>query len=247
MTVELTEKVISRDVNRGGKFLRTLGTRPRIRSLISPRGYTEQEHRRLWGLLLVLMGYEPSEPTVEESNENLESLRFIDNADGPLLRALQAVLEDRYPDQYGYITAQSSAKEGIESVGVVQKIVDGYAAVRDGTDPERASTRDEDKKVADLLAVRLVLSPEIETDLRDHLAKAQAIAPKVPVEEPADAQKRYQEAAREFHISLKEWREIARQTITRRDYQISLGLASRRKAKRKDSNAPDDDLDRPMD
>jgi hypothetical protein len=245
---EISEKIIALDVKRGSKFMRALGTRPELRAALAPRSYTEEEHQRMWGLLLILMGYSPKPAAPQGPNENLASLTYIDNSDGPLLRAIKAVLEDRYPDSYGYIVGSLTAATGTAAVAVVQQIVDRYAAVRDGTDPARQAKREEDKKAAEALASRAVLDAAIEADFRRHLERAQAIAPKIGEAPATEAQKKYQEAAREFHISLKEWREIARQTITRRDYLISLGLAERRRTK---GGAPDvdddDDDDRPMD
>jgi hypothetical protein len=244
---EITEKIIARDVRRGGKFLRAVGTRPEIRAALTPRGYTEEEHQRLWSLLLILMGYKPAPAAAQVSNENLESLTLLDNADGPLLRAIDAVIEARYPDQHQYIRGGLVASEGPESVAVVQHVVDRYAAMRDGTDPARASKRDADKKAAEALASRSVLSPAIEATYRAHLAKAKAIAPEVTATPTTEAQKKYQEAAREFHISIKEWRELARQTITRRDYLISLGLAERRVGKAGAETESEEDDDGSMD
>jgi hypothetical protein len=92
-----------------------------------------------------------------------------------------------------------------------------------------------------------VLSPAIEATYRAHLAKAKAIAPEVTATPTTEAQKKYQEAAREFHISIKEWRELARQTITRRDYLISLGLAERRVGKAGAETESEEDDDGSMD
>jgi hypothetical protein len=50
----------------------------------------------------------------------------------------------------------------------------------------------------------------------------------------AEAEQReaeHQATARAFSVWLTEWREIARAVVTRRDWLIRLGLASRRKAK----------------
>jgi hypothetical protein len=204
MKVNIDEKVISRDVERGGKFLRTLGVKPRIRAALSRRGYDDAEHQRLWNLLLILMGYKPSAAPAQVAVENLSSLTFLDNSDEPLLDALRVVLEIRYPDQYAYITSGLTAQKGPGSVVVIQHIVDRYAALRDGSDPSRAGTRELDKKVADLLASRAVLSPAIEVDFRAQLAKATAIAPEVPSEPSTDAQRKYDEAAVEFHVSIHE-------------------------------------------
>jgi hypothetical protein len=229
MEAVLDEKTIARDVTRGGKFLRALGTRPRIRAMLTPRGYTEKEHQRLWALILVLMGYKPSPIQPSATNANLESLTYIDNNDGRLLNLLRHVLAARYADQHDYIAGGLVAQTGAASVAVVERVVDRYAALRDGTDPERGSTRALDRQVADLLATRGVLSPAIEAMYREHLANAKAIAPTLPEAPLLEGEKEYREAAMDFHISVNEWREIARDTITRRDYQIALGLAGRRK------------------
>ena len=56
-----------------------------------------------------------------------------------------------------------------------------------------------------------------------------------PEPPPEEEDPEFQAKAKEFKAWLEDWRRTLRNTIGRRDYQIQLGLASRR------VSAPDDD------
>ena len=74
------------------------------------------------------------------------ALTEIDRFDEPAFRRSTAALHRLHPEQYVYIFGDGlSAKTGPESLGSVQTFLDRYAALRDGTDPARANSRDADK------------------------------------------------------------------------------------------------------
>lgn len=142
----------------------------------------------------------------------------------------RAALERLYPDQARYLFNGLNAQTGAGSVGSVHTFLDRVAALRDGTDPERADSRNEDKAAVQLLIDRRILTPDIEAHLRNLIQTARALAPE-PVEPDLTAETAYQTATEQLHAWLTDWRETARAVVTRRDYLISLGLAERRAPK----------------
>jgi hypothetical protein len=111
----------------------------------------------------------------------------------------------------------------------LRTFLDRCAALRDGTDPARASTREEDKAAIALLAARRIVDKDEEQRLRKLIADATSLADLPVMAEPDPAVR--QQTAKKLDAWLRDWRESARVLITRRDYQIRLGLAERRAAK----------------
>lgn len=87
------------------------------------------------------------------------------------------------------------------------------------------------------LLARRGIGPEKRKELRELIARAkqgEAAAPVDPVREQTQAEKArsHADALLELRHWYKEWSEIARAVISRRDYLIQLGLA-RRKVRKK--------------
>ena len=122
-----------------------------------------------------------------------------------------------------------SAKSGAESIAAVRTFIDRVAALRDGTDAERANTRSDDKAAADLLAARRIVDAAEEQRLRGLIAEATKLADAPTVKEPDPSVR--QQTATKLDAWLRDWRETARVLIKRRDHQIRLGLAERRSPK----------------
>ena len=59
MSQTMDHQTLDRLIERGTKFLRGLSTSPEIYYLLAGAGYTAEEHRRGWELLLPLLGYDP--------------------------------------------------------------------------------------------------------------------------------------------------------------------------------------------
>jgi hypothetical protein len=224
----LDEKQIERVITRATKFLGTLSNVPGIRVLLDLGGYEEKEHAHGWELLLELLGYRTGNPAAAlmSSTQQAEAVAALDQWDGPSFDRARAALEHRFPAQAEYVFEDLAAKNGAESIGAVRTFLDRVAALRSGSDPARASTRAEDAKAAALLATRKILSESEEKRLRGLIAQATELAP-VPQPAPINPERR-QLVAQELAAWLRDWRETARVLVTRRDYQIRLGLAERR-------------------
>jgi hypothetical protein len=200
------------------------------------KGYTAAVHEQGWDLLLPLMGYKPKKSVVVVADEaqlaQQAAVAELDQADGPLFLTTEATLEDRFPDQYQYIFEDLSAATGVAAVGTMTTYVDRVVALRDGEDPTREATREQDQAAVALLAERDIFTPDKEKHFRTLLALATGFVPPAVIEETL-TEAEFWETARQFHIWLREWRKMADAVITRKDYQITLGLAKRKTRKKK--------------
>jgi len=226
---DLTSAQIDLLTERGTKFLGGASQVPPIRVLLARGGYDEAEHARGWELLLSVLGYR-STPVQVASDQLRQSqaIAELDAYDGPNFDRTRAALDHRFPAQSAYVFEGLTAKTGAESIGSVRTFIDRVAALRDGTDPARSATRDADAAAAALLAARRIIDANEEQRLRGLIAEATRLADAPAAIEPDPSLR--QKLARELEAWLRDWRETARVLITRRDYQIRLGLVERRRA-----------------
>lgn len=236
--------MIDRMLQRGQKLLHALSRKPEIRRIAAAAGYTDAEHKLGWALWLYLVGYQQAQPTqpIAPNPEYDAAVAKLDQWDGPHFERTRAALERLHPDQNLYIFNNLRAGTGPEAVGAVNAYVTRVVALRDGTDPERQATRAADKAAVDTLAARNIFNPEVEASLRALLATATkgAGTSPAPVAPPDEEDPEYQAKAAELDGWLTDWRRTLRSTITRRDYLIQLGLASRRSAKGAEEDDDDD-------
>jgi hypothetical protein len=233
---ELTQPQIELIAERGTKFLSGASQVPSIRMALSQGGYTEEEHKQGWELLLGLLGYKTNLQGSPVALRQREATAELDQWDGENFERARAALDHRFPDQSAYVFDNLSAKSGAESIAAVRTFIDRVAALRDGTDAERANTRSDDKAAAELLAARRIVDAAEEQRLRGLIAEATKLADAPTVKEPDPSVR--QQTATKLDAWLRDWRETARVLIKRRDHQIRLGLAERRSAKA-ESEAPE--------
>lgn len=226
-----TQAQIEGLTDKGTKFLSAASQVPGIRGGLDLGGYTAAEHNLGWELVLELVGYKLSPATdngVKQVRQR-EAVAQLDQWDGPNFERARASLDRGFPEQSAYVFDNLSAKSGPDSIGAVRTFLDRRAALRDGTDPARANTREQDKAAVELLASRRIVDDAEEQRLRKLIADATSLAD-MPVMAEPDPEKR-QQTARKLDAWLRDWRESARVLIRRRDYQIRLGLAERRTSK----------------
>lgn len=226
---ELSQAQIELIAERGTKFLSGASQVPSIRLGLSQGGYSEEEHRQGWELLLELLGYKTNVQGSPVALRQREATAELDQWDGENFERARAALDHRFPDQSAYVFDNLSAKSGAESIAAVRTFVDRVASLRDGTDAARADKRSADKAAAELLAARRIVDAEEEKRLRGLIAEATRLADAPTVKEPDPSVR--QQTAVKLDAWLRDWRETARVLIKRRDYQIRLGLAERRSPK----------------
>lgn len=79
-----------------------------------------------------------------------------------------------------------------------------------------------------LLEQRNVTSPEIEARVRELIDKAMQLEVVAVDADDVERDRKVQQAAAQLKAWMRDWRTTAAVVITRRDYLISLGMASRR-------------------
>ena len=182
---------------------------------------------------LILSGYKPPTtapaPVSPANSAYDDAVAKLDLWDGPAFERARAAFERLYPDQAAYVFHNLRAGKGVESVGAVNTYLQRVVALRDGTDPNRSATRAADKAAADTLVTRNILTADVETYLRGLLEVATKSQPPQAAPVPVDSDDpEYQAKAAAFDAWLTDWRRTLRNTVTRRDYLIQLGLVSRR-------------------
>lgn len=229
MTEELfAQAQIELLTERGMKFLAAASQVAVIRAALERGGYTNQDHRDGWDLLLTLAGH-ASTFRGEESDtlRQRAAAGELDAWDGPNFDRAHAALDRSYPEQSSYLFDNLSAKQGIDAIASVRAFVDRYAALRDGTDSARKAQRKQDAAAARLLASRHIIDEEEEKRLRTLIEQATTLAD-APISQDPGAR---QQVAKKLDDWLADWRMTARTLITRRDHLIRLGLAERRSPK----------------
>jgi hypothetical protein len=217
----------------GGRFLRAASVKSEIMELLIGLGYSDAEHKLGWELYLKMLGYRgaAAKPGVApvKTTDQLQALEQIDRFDEPAFRRATAALSRLHPEQYGYVFGDGlSPKNGPESLGSVISFLDRYAALRDGTDPNRAGAREVDHAAAATLEARGIVNPEMEQHLRGLVEIVKQSAPQRPVVIMSASEESLQAAAKAFAAWLHDWRTTASVGIVRRDYRIMLGISRRR-------------------
>ncbi len=224
----VSRRTAQRDLVRGTKFLSTLSRVPEIRAILEEgAGYTEADHDEGWNVLLTAMGYNrKSAPTNAASPfPQQAALVELDEWDGINFERTRATLRYAFPAQHDYLFQGLSAGTGADAIGSVQTYVERVAALRDGTDPDRADTREADQAAAERLEQRKIFNREIQLHLEGLLEQAKQLAP-APKRVENEAQ--IQQASDQLHVWLSDWTGQARAFITRGDYLIRLGLSTRK-------------------
>lgn len=244
-------QILPRDAERaafrGGKWLRTLSTRPDVMAVMVALGYSEKEHQHGWDLYLRMLGYKGATkptPILPATVEQRDALSSVDGYDERAFVRARAALERLHPQQALYIFGDGlKAATGPEAVGTVQTFLNRYAALRDGTDPARGETRDADKAAAMTLEERNIVNPTIEKQLRAQIEIVRKLAPAPTAQVMSASEEALNIATGEFTTWLKDWRATAQAGVNRRDYRIMLGVAQRRTAKTGEGDTPEGPTD----
>ncbi len=227
--MEITERLVELSIARAASFFKTVSRNPVVRGELLSRGLTDEELRRGWSLYSAVLGFGPDSnvqaaASVPETSA-ARALNAIDAWDAPTFTAAKAVLEARHPKVSAFLFADLAPATGPAAVAGAERFLERISMLRDGRAPGVAPQAG--KAASELLSLRRLLDAEQEAELRKLVATAKSGAQpnELRVSEPDPAR---DEQARAFVVSRSEWREIARVSIKRRDYQIALGLAQRR-------------------
>ena len=203
-------------------FLIAVGKYFPIRAALATRGYTEADHELAWGYLKTLAVFPAgSASTVDRTVR--DAVVAIDAWDEPNFAIIRAVLENRHPEVVDFLFENLSPKQGPEAVVSVSTLLDRLDALENA--PERKATRKADQAALATLASRGYPAGE-RARLRGLVAAAQTLVVEAPI---SDAER--EATLQKLYAWFNEWSTIARMVLVRRDHQIAVGIAKRRKAK----------------
>lgn len=220
------------------RFLSGAGRNLAIFSVLAKYGYDQAEHSEGWRLLKA--SSEASHVTKAEGAnpvEAREATDALDQWDEPWFRIASSALARRFPEQERFVFNNDlSPAAGAGAVLAVSTFLDRLDALE--SSPDREATREADHAAVALLAERGITSAERQR-LRELVAAAQTV-PNVPSPDElaraeaaaAAAEEEQLRQLRQLYLWHREWSTIAREAISRRDYLIQLGLASRRSQKK---------------
>ncbi len=240
--------IIYRWLNRGQRFFLTVARNPVVRSGLAARGLTDEELARGWSLYSSVVGLNTkSVPPLPTPTQSAEAMNELDAWDAPNFNTAAAVLQHRTPKASAFLLRNLAPAEGPEAVVAVGQFLDRWDLLK--ANDAAGVSKKEAAEAVQVLAIRRIVDDSIAKHLRDliHASRQGAKLPDgaIPTPNATEDKVEQERTFTEYRAWLHEWREVARTTFTRRDYLISLGLASRRTASADDSD--DDDSDEPED
>ena len=129
-----------------------------------------------------------------------------------------------HPEVVNFLFGNLSPKQGPEAVVGVSTLLGRLDALENA--PERKATRKADQAALATLASRGYPAGE-RARLRGLVAAAQTLVVEAPI---SDAER--EATLQKLYAWFNEWSTIARMVLVRRDHQIAVGIAKRRKAKK---------------
>ncbi len=239
--MEMSEAVLERWLERSGKFFRTLARNPVVRAVLLSRGLTDEELKRGWDLYAKINGFSGGAPAHAATPETTaaQAMDELDAWDAPAYRATKAILQVRYPEVERFLFENLEASTGSAAVAGVERFLDRITALRTGK--AEGINAKVGKAAVELLATRKALDPEREARLRTLVQTVRLGARPEEVISGPEVNPGRAEAAEALIAWLHEWREVARMSISRRSYRISLGLANRRQGDDSGEETPDEE------
>lgn len=229
MTEQPSRQVLDSIPTRVLTFLIGVGKYLPIRAALATKGYTQAVHDHAWGLLKKLAIFpDGSEPTLDKAVR--DAIVALDAWDEPNFAVIRAVLEHLHPELVDFVFGNLGPKQGPEAVLSVSTLLDRFDALESG--PDREATRKADQAALSTLAARGYTKEE-RTRLRGLVVTSQAVV----VTKPISDEER-EKTLLQLHAWHNEWSTIAHMVLTRRDHQIQVGIAKRRKSKKKEAPPP---------
>ena len=232
MSISYEQQVLQDTPQRVLPFLRSIAIKLEIRMTMYSAGYSDEEQRTGWRLLLAATGYSPSPAPVTDNSKARAAIAELDAADESLFRRIRAAFGRLHPEQCEFVFAGIGPGQGAAAVVSVSKLLERLDALQNSA--ERASTREADHAALATLARRGIDEATLNR-LRELVVVAQSAEPvEHPITNDKDSAAREQ-AQRDLLDWYKDWSETARAVIRRRDYRIMMGLSKRRQSEEPDS------------
>jgi len=236
---DVTFETLETVPNRALAFLRAVGTSRAIRAAMLARGYTADDHREGWKYLHTCAGFIEEADELAEEPSVREAIEELDAWDEPAFRIVRATLERRFPEQAEFVMKGLKPATGAAAVLSVERLLDRLDALE--SSPERKASRKEDEAALAVLRQRGIDDAKRKR-MRELVATAKSVVPLAQIDPQSVAQEdaARREALNNLYAWYREWAEVARASIKRRDYLIRLGLASRRAPSDGKDTAPPD-------
>ncbi|MEO1270483.1 MAG: hypothetical protein AAFX99_20540 [Myxococcota bacterium] len=221
---------LDKAVPRASRFLSALAQRSDIHSVMATSGgYSALHHTRGINLMVRAMGTVPAAPPPsDDTNEALrDAIAQCSTLDDTVIAKLAAALEYAHPEVYAFMSASLEPGEGLQAVANLQLIATRLRALKD--DPAPVGGTDVLKAATQALAEYGLDQARI--DALEALAQQASGVPEqaAPGIQGVLSKEEIEQARIALYYWHKGWARIARSIITRRDWLIRLGLATRRK------------------
>lgn len=232
---EITTKsmtVLEETPSRALKLLSAIAAVPAIRAAMGQRGYGEDDQDEGFALTLAASGYKKKPGVPMETDARVRAaLAEVDAWDETNYRIAKAALGRKHKEQCDYVFSGLEASTGAMALAGVSLFLDRLDALESGA--ERKAMRKADKAALETLAARGITPQE-----RGRLRELVKIATSAPALDPsvaktqADSEAERVQALRDLRSWYDEWSEVGRAVVKRRDYQIRMGLARRKKGEK---------------
>jgi hypothetical protein len=228
VNVSVSRSTLDAVPERALAFLRGMGLSVGIRRALFARGYTKDDHVEGWKLLHEVSGFGDAGEEVEDATVREAALE-IDAWDEGAIRIIQATFERRFPEQAAFVLQGIRPATGAAAILGVARLLERLDALEESD--ERKDSRKQDRAALELLARRGIDAKERARvrSLVEQAKQVGEISPPDPEDLEAVERKRTESLMR-LYAWHREWSEIARVTIRRRDQLIRLGLAYRKAA-----------------
>lgn len=212
---------------RASRMITTLSTRPPLFRALMAGGYSLVHHNRGIDLAVAVIGYVPPESrrlTVDTPHEVQDAIAACDAIDDLLIARIDGALALDFAAQRDFILHNLSGSSGVSSVINLRLIAERLESLATGRD-RAAAQRPQDTAALATLAER-----GIDASYRATLVELVAAGSGADIGE--DVPTLSLDELRQRQIALyywyREWANIARRLIARRDWLVSLGLATRK-------------------
>jgi len=228
----LTHGQIERLYNRVFKFLKGVATTRDICVKLAARGYDPEQHQEALDLLNRLLQVKRSWFLGDLGKERRRAaMEAICEWTSKNLPISEAALEHKHPPQGEHLFHSNLPKKMRADRYFEMKIhLERLKALREGSDPARADSREEDRAAVATLEARGLAGPEVESRLAGLLEQA-TLSAEDRQGRTEEEDGRYMEAALALRDWFKDWSEAARRLIKDRRHLIRLGLAAPRRRK----------------
>jgi len=227
-----SDKLLEETPTRVTRLLTGIARSAVIRTLMGRGGMRDLHITE--GRELLMSCLSPSPIAVDDTDDakrRREAVASLDAWDEPNFARYRAALKRHYPKVGAYVFDKLTAAMGPEAVKAVATFFQRLDDVAEGRAEDISRT--EGRKALALLAERGLTDDE-RTRLRELIELALGPTEALPVADmdAISERRRHLVALREWY---EEWAAVARAEVKRRDHLILLGLAERKRAKKKDA------------